>query len=59
MQAHGGDVEFMSYLEGTVTLKFHGACVDCPFSFYTLKMGIEERLKASVSEVKEVIACNL
>ena len=56
VQSHQGDIEFISYSGGTVTLKFHGACVGCPFSFYTLKMGIEKKLKEQLPEVQEVVA---
>jgi Fe-S cluster biogenesis protein NfuA len=56
VQSHEGDIEFISYLEGTVSLKFHGACVGCPFSFYTLKMGIEQKIKEQVPTVQQVVA---
>lgn len=56
VQSHQGDIEFISYIDGIVSLKFHGACVGCPFSFYTLKMGIEKKIKEQLPEVKEVIA---
>jgi len=56
VQSHQGDIEFISYAAGRVTLKFHGACVGCPFSFYTLKMGIEQKIKAQLPEVTEVVA---
>jgi len=53
---HGGAIEFVSYITGVVTVKLHGACVGCPMSYYTLKLGIEERIKQRVPEVTEVIA---
>lgn len=53
---HGGAIEFVSYQAGVVRVKLHGACVGCPFSYYTLKLGIEERIKQQVPEVQEVIA---
>lgn len=56
IQMDGGDIEFVSYTNGTVALRLHGACVSCPLSLYTLKLGIEERLKQEVPDVVEVIA---
>lgn len=56
IQMDGGDIEFVSFNNGIVALRLLGACVNCPMSLYTLKLGIEERLKESVSEVQEVIA---
>lgn len=57
VQSHGGDIEFISYSsDKIVNLKFHGACVGCPFSFYTLKMGIEQKIKDQIPEVKQVVS---
>lgn len=55
MQMDGGDIEFVSYQEGTVFLRLLGACANCPMSFYTLKYYIEERLKEELSDVQEVV----
>ncbi len=52
----GGDIEFISFLHGVVSLKLLGACAHCPMSLYTLKLGIEERLKQEIPEVQEVIS---
>jgi Fe-S cluster biogenesis protein NfuA len=41
-----------------VYVKLHGACVHCPISLYTLKLGVEERLKAQLPDLKEVVAVN-
>ena len=55
LQADGGDVELVEVTaDGVVKLKLTGACGSCPMSTYTLKMGIEQRLKAKIPEVKEV-----
>ncbi len=56
IQMDGGDIEFVSFTDGVVSLRLHGACVSCPLSLYTLKLGIEERLKEQVPDVIEVIA---
>lgn len=52
----GGYIEFVSYQDGLVYLKMQGACSGCPSAAFTLKQGIEARLKQSLPEVKELIA---
>ena len=55
LQADGGDVELVDVTEdGIVKLKLTGACGACPMSTYTLKVGVEQKLKEKVPEVKEV-----
>ncbi|HUV56926.1 MAG TPA: NifU family protein [Dehalococcoidales bacterium] len=56
LQSHGGDVELINVNNGVVELKLTGACVGCPMSTLTLKMGIEKILKQEIPEVKEVVA---
>lgn len=52
----GGNIEFVKYEDNIVFVKLHGACVSCPASFFTLKLGVEEAIKAQLPEVLEVIA---
>ena len=54
LQNDGGDVEFIDYQDGIVTLRMVGACGSCPMSMMTLKQGIESRLKARIPEVLSV-----
>ena len=56
VQSDGGDVEFIDFKDGVVTLKMSGACVGCVMSSYTLKLGIENRLQQYFPEINEVIA---
>jgi Fe-S cluster biogenesis protein NfuA len=56
IQMDGGDIEFVSFCDGVVSLRLQGACASCPMSLYTLKLGIEERLREHVPDVQEVIA---
>ncbi len=58
LQRDGGSVELVSDNEqdGIVFIRFQGACCGCPSSAMTLHMGIEHELKASVPEVKRVVA---
>ena len=56
VQGDGGDIELLGVDEqGVVQLRLHGACVGCPSSTMTLKMGIERNLKERVPEVSEVV----
>jgi NFU1 iron-sulfur cluster scaffold homolog, mitochondrial len=52
----GGDIIFQRYENNIVYLRMKGSCSGCPSSTYTLKQGIETRLKESVPEIKEVVA---
>lgn len=55
LQADGGDVELVDVTEdGIVKVRLTGACGCCPMSAYTLKMGIEEKIKEKIPEIKEV-----
>lgn len=51
----GGDIVFYGYDNGVVKLQLQGACSSCPSSIMTLKMGIENRLKMIIPEIKEVL----
>lgn len=56
LQADGGDVELVDVSEtGVVKVKLTGACRGCPMGMQTLKMGIEQQLKAKVPSVSEVV----
>ena len=52
----GGYISFVSYKDKKVYLKLQGACAGCPSSAYTLKEGIETRLKQSIPDIEEVIS---
>ncbi|MDD3296773.1 MAG: NifU family protein [Candidatus Omnitrophica bacterium] len=55
LQADGGNVELVEVTEGgIVKVRLTGACGSCPMSTYTLKLGIEQKLKEEVPEVKSV-----
>ncbi len=55
LQADGGNVELVDVTDdGVVKVRLTGACGSCPMSTYTLKMGIEKKLKELIPEVKEV-----
>ena len=55
--ADGGNVELVDVTpDGIVKVKLVGACLGCPMSQMTLKMGIGRVLKKEIPEVKEVVA---
>ncbi len=56
VEGDGGNIEFVSFKEGIVTVELQGSCSGCPSSTVTLKSGIENLLKRMVPEVKEVRA---
>jgi len=56
VQADGGDIELVDVLtDGTVQIRFHGACHGCPSSTMTLQMGIEKNLREKIPEVTSVV----
>jgi Fe-S cluster biogenesis protein NfuA len=53
----GGDVEVLEVDErGVVHLKMLGACIDCPISLLTMKLGIQRLLKEHFPEITGVNA---
>ncbi|MBL4699145.1 MAG: NifU family protein [Phycisphaerales bacterium] len=57
VQEDGGDIELVEVTTaGVVKIKMHGACVGCPSSDMTLRIGIERNLKDRIPEVTAVEA---
>lgn len=53
----GGDVELLRVDEGGIAhVKMLGACIDCPISLLTMKLGIQRLLKENFAEIKGVHA---
>ena len=52
----GGDIKFVAFKEGIVTVQLQGSCSGCPSSTMTLKQGVQNLLCHYLPEVKEVIA---
>lgn len=56
IQADGGDVELVDVLDdGTVHIRFHGACNGCPSSTMTLHDGLQRNLRERVPQVTRVL----
>lgn len=54
----GGEISFLKFENGVVTVQLKGSCSGCPSSTVTLKSGIESMLKKMVPGVNEVVAEN-
>ena len=52
----GGDIKFVSFKDGVVTVELQGSCSGCPSSTMTLKQGVQNLLCHYVPEVKKVEA---
>lgn len=52
----GGDIAFVEFRDGVVSLRMQGACGGCPSATMTLKQGIEARLRHFVPQVQRVEA---
>lgn len=57
LQADGGDISLIEVTpDYIVKVKLLGACGSCPFSIQTLKLGVEDKLKKDVPQVKKVVS---
>jgi len=57
VQEDGGDIELIDVTDkGVVKIRMHGACVGCPSSNMTLRIGIERNLKDRIPEITAVEA---
>ena len=55
----GGNIKFISYKDGKVSVMLQGACSGCPSSMITLKQGVENLLKKMLPTlIEEVVAIN-
>lgn len=51
IQRDGGDLEFVSFVDGIVTIKMLGACQDCMALDDTISLGVEALLLEEVEGV--------
>ena len=59
LEADGGDISLIEITDDLVIkVKLLGACDGCPFSFQTLKAGVEQALRKEIPEIQEVVAVN-
>ena len=52
----GGDIKFVAFKEGIVTVQLQGSCSGCPSSTISLKRGVENLLTHYIPDVKQVEA---
>lgn len=56
LQADGGDVKLIELTEDNVLIvDLIGACEHCPFSKFTLKLGVEQTIMQEVPEIQSVV----
>ena len=53
---HGGDIKFVEFKKGVVTVQLQGSCAGCPSSTMTLKQGVQNLLTHYIPDVKQVEA---
>lgn len=54
--ADGGDITIVELTDdNTLVVDLIGACGQCPFSYYTLKAGVEQAIKQDIPEIRKVI----
>lgn len=59
LQSDGGDVKLVNITaDNVVEIELLGACGECNLSQMTMKSGIEQAIKKSIPEIKNVIAVN-
>jgi Fe-S cluster biogenesis protein NfuA len=50
VQSHGGQIELVSIHDYNVLIRLKGACDTCPLSFYTITLGLEQRLQKTIHQ---------
>ncbi|MEY4731635.1 MAG: hypothetical protein RL681_581 [Candidatus Parcubacteria bacterium] len=55
IQMHGGDMQFLGFEKGTVTLRIMGACVGCSLADLTYNKMLGGLLKSEVPGVRKVV----
>jgi Fe-S cluster biogenesis protein NfuA len=56
VEQDGGEIDLVRFRDGVVEVALRGACVGCPSSTVTLKMGVEARLREEIPEIVSVVA---
>ncbi|MCQ2748093.1 MAG: NifU family protein [Mycoplasmoidaceae bacterium] len=55
IQADGGDVNFLSFENGILTLEISGHCIGCTSFAATYTFGIKENMKQIHPEINDVV----
>jgi len=57
LQADGGDMELVELTDDNIVrVRLQGACAGCPGAMFTLKLGVERKLKEAIPEIAAVEA---
>lgn len=56
VEQHGGQVNFLNFVDGVLTLEMSGACSGCAGSLATLQHGIQGMMQHHVPEVLSIEA---
>lgn len=51
----GGDVELIEIKDSILYIEFKGACIGCPFSLYTLILGIQTKVQERFPSIKKIV----
>jgi len=55
LQADGGDIELVEIVGKSVKVRMVGACHGCASASFTLRLGIEKRLREEIPEFGDLI----
>ncbi|WP_052663918.1 NifU family protein [Mycoplasmoides alvi] len=55
IQKDGGDLKFINYKNGILTIQLLGACVGCELVDITYKEGVEKILISEIKEIKKIL----
>ncbi|HPW54009.1 MAG TPA: NifU family protein [Erysipelotrichaceae bacterium] len=55
IQADGGDLQFVDFVDGVVRIEMLGACAGCPMRQLTLNRSIKNRIMLEIEEVQDVV----
>ncbi len=59
LETDGGSITLEEVTDDLIVkVKLHGACEGCPFSYQTLKAGVEQALRKEVPEIKDLVSVN-
>ena len=55
LHSDGGDIELIEVVGNSAKVRLTGACNGCPSAAFTLRYGIEKRLKDEIPEFEDLI----
>ncbi len=55
LRSDGGDIELVEVVGNSAKVHLTGACSGCPSAAFTLRYGIEKRLKDEIPEFEDLI----